>query len=250
MNPTTIATAADYADAMLTARRAKRILVTLILLMLIAQVTIFALVQFKVLDINDATMTMSPGEAAYANVTPSAEATTQPASTQPAEGFSLPSGLNVQAKRLLTHYGTSLSVFIGMVCSILLAVVLLLLLIVMLVGRLIGVSQVTSALLWAVVLGLILFPWQVFFAEPGYTGDDPRIPGALYTWTELTYYANSMNAGNMDGFEQGLKWTRFVGFPVLAMILVLVIQSRSSRGLRMALGETDVSVTVDEHPHA
>jgi hypothetical protein len=34
-----------------------------------------------------------------------------------------------------------------------------------------------------------------------------------------------------------LKWARFVAFPVVSMVLVLLIQVRSRRGIRLALGE-------------
>ena len=37
-----------------------------------------------------------------------------------------------------------------------------------------------------------------------------------------------------------LSWFRFVGLPTVALILVLVVQAKSNRGLRMALGEDEL----------
>ena len=59
--------------------------------------------------------------------------------------------------------------------------VILLIAKIMLVGRLIGVAQVTSAFIWCVFLVVLLFPWQAFLQSTDFTGDF-KIPGVLYTW--------------------------------------------------------------------
>jgi hypothetical protein len=41
-----------------------------------------------------------------------------------------------------------------------------------------------------------------------------------------------------------LKWARFAGFPLLALLLLLMVQAKSSRGLKFALGESEVQVEV------
>ena len=69
---------------------------------------------------------------------------------------------------------------------IVLAIVILLIAKIMLVGRLIGVAQVTSAFIWCVFLVVLLFPWQAFLQNTDFTGDF-KIPGVLYTWNELTH---------------------------------------------------------------
>jgi hypothetical protein len=45
----------------------------------------------------------------------------------------------------------------------------------------------------------------------------------------------------------GLRWARFVGFPVLAIIVLLIVQAKSSRGLRAALGESELETSGDIH---
>jgi hypothetical protein len=140
---------------------------------------------------------------------------------------------------------------------VVLAVVLLLIVTIMLIGRLIGVSHVTSAFVWCVVLAVLLFPWQAFLldhyrpAAPAAEGEeqlyaraaaDPafNIPGALYTWEELHRDYDFKG----DVLYVGLKWVRFAVFPVIALLLLMMVQAKSSRGLKYALGESEVQVEV------
>jgi len=100
---------------------------------------------------------------------------------------------------------------------------------------LIGLARVTSAFMWSLLLILLLFPWQVFFGgttEP----TDFRLPGLLFSWQELMLYARFPT----DDLKLAtLKWARFVVFPVLALVLLLIVQVKSNRGLRQALGEAE-----------
>ncbi len=135
--------------------------------------------------------------------------------------------------------------FLGIVFIIVLGVVLLLIVKIMLVGRLIGVAQVTSAFCWCVFVGVLLFPWQGFLQNTDFTGDF-KLPGILYTWPELvhpTLGAKFVSSG-FDSFTI-LRWARFVGWPVFAIILLLMVQAKSSRGLRAALGETELDTHDD-----
>jgi hypothetical protein len=213
-----IATAADYADAIMTARRAKNTLFLLLLLILLTQLALFFLGRNDVLR-------YSPTEAA-ANVETSA--TSQPTTTAPVD------------KRWIAklEYLVNLSAYLGIVLTIVLAVVLLLIVKIMLVGRLIGVSRLTSAFIWTVVLAVLLFPWQAFWPD----SYEFKIPGALYTWDELVHRVKYRTAISDDTV---LFWARFVAFPALALIILLAIQVKSRRGLQQALGEAnyDASTT-------
>jgi hypothetical protein len=40
-----------------------------------------------------------------------------------------------------------------------------------------------------------------------------------------------------------LRWARFAGFPAVSVLLLLTIQAKSSRGLRAALGESELEST-------
>ena len=150
-----IATAADYADAIMTARRAKNTLFLLLLLILIAQIALFFLGREDVLNIHSAS-------AAPVEVTASTQPTSAPAPID-------------QLWIDMLEYFVSLTAFLGIVLTVVLAIVLLLIVKIMLVGRLIGVARLTSAFIWTVVLAALLFPWQAFWPDDFKF----KIPGAL-----------------------------------------------------------------------
>ena len=225
MTRTTLAVAADYADAMLVARRWKNAMVFLLLVFLLIQIGVFAFIRFA-----------GSSDAAAA---------AQLSTTRPAV---------ISATTLGLAWLINVIDFLAVVCVVVLAVVLLLIVGIMLVGRLIGVSRLTSAFVWCVLLGVLLFPWQSLWDYP-VAGIDPSLasppaenlqvgprfglPGVLYTWPELRHRAHFPN----DPLSAAiLGWARFVGWPVFALILLFSVQVKSSRGLRFALGEADVQV--------
>jgi hypothetical protein len=122
--------------------------------------------------------------------------------------------------------------FGAIVLGILLSFVLLLIVNIMLVGRLIGVARTTSAYVWCLLLMVLLFPRQFFFPD----FNSLRIPGVTYTLNELLtnakFQAQDLNVAM-------LKWARFVGWPVVATIMLLNIRIKSNRGLRQAFGEVE-----------
>jgi len=229
MPPSNIATAADYADAMMIARRAKNVLFLLLILMLLGQIAIFFVAR--------QTNHVIPMEPSLADNVATTAPTTQAAV------------LGDARIGQVLRYLTALIDFLGIVLVIVLAVVILLIAKIMLVGRLIGVAQVTSAFVWCVFLAVLLFPWQAFLQNTDFTGDF-KIPGVLYTWNELvhpTLGAKFGKTASLDVLQSGLKWARFVGWPVVAVILLLVVHAKSSKGLRAALGETELESTGEMH---
>jgi hypothetical protein len=88
---------------------------------------------------------------------------------------------------------------------------------------------------------VLLFPWQAFLNQSSsLTTPDVRIPGVLYTWPELAQHYNFTNDPLPEAM---LHWARFVGWPVAALIVLAGTQVRANRGLGMALGETDVTLS-------
>jgi hypothetical protein len=205
MTDRSLATSADYADALLVARRAKKLLFLLILLMLLVQIAFFFVARYTELVV----------------VSSTSAATTRPASRQ------------------MIHYVSAFALFLGTVLPILLSLVLLLIVNIMLVGRLIGVARVTSAFLWCLLLALLMFPWQIYFGATSSPADF-RIPGVLYTWSDLI--ANAKFTG--DPYVNVVKWARFFVMPLVATMILLVIQIKSNRGLRQALGEETPEITI------
>jgi hypothetical protein len=142
------------------------------------------------------------------------------------------------------QYVIGLTDFGGVTLSIVLSVVVLLLVQIMLVGRLIGVARVTSAFIWALVLIVLLFPWQAFLNNVAFDHPEFKIPGVLYTWDELRLNAKvGLDSDHPILLPQKiLLWSRFVAFPVISVLILLAIQIKSNRGLRQALGEADYPV--------
>lgn len=234
----TIATAADYADAMMTARKAKNLLFLLILLVLLIQVAIFGLYAY--------TDYVAPRDGSKGGVTLKVETTEAAPSTAPATAptessvdlGAEKSTMNVTADRIqqLCRWVVGVTDFMGFLLPIVLSCVLMLIVAIMLVGRLIGVARVTSAYIWSIVLVLLMFPWQAMF--------DPSVwrwPGALYTWNELLMHGRFMIDSSV-GVNSVSGWWRFAGLPILAIFVLMMIQVKSGRGMRQALGEVTTDV--------
>jgi len=225
MTDPAIATAADYADALLTARRAKNLLVLVVLLMLLIQLAVFFVVKYTGL-VYPMTSTAAPA------TSPSMESNTQ------------------QFWHSVAQYGIGASEFVGVAGTILVALVLYLITQIMVVGRLIGVSRVISALVWTFVVLLLIFPWQAFLRDQTLHSREWIFPGVLYSWEELLSRVTMGTRGDDAPISKlVLHWARFVAWPLLAIIMLLSIQVKSNRGLRQALGE-EVIDTRDVTPPA
>ncbi len=218
MNSTrAIETAADYADALMTARAVKHLLLLLLMLMLLSQIAMFFIARYTtVLD-------------------PLIVPTTQPVLT------GAPGLADARPMHRILQYLTGVTDFLGILFALLLSVVLLLIVNIMLVGRLIGVARVTSAFIWSVLLILLLFPWQAFLNSQNFT-EEWKVPGVLYTWSELVTFARFSTT---DRYYVFIKWTRFVVLPIVTVFILLTIQIKSSRGMRQALGEEEVTAIGD-----
>jgi len=221
-----LALAADYSDALITARRAKNLLALLVVLMLVGQLALFFTAKYS----NYIPVQNPPAPMGVATTEPidlSAVPPAVPSSPLPSKAIDV------------MQYCVGLTGFLGITLSIVLALVVLLLTMIMLVGRLVGVSRVTSAFIWSIVLIVLLFPWQAFLSDAHFSSDF-KIPGVLYTWGELVKFAKIGVDGNTPSMEVLiLHWGRFVAFPLLTLCITLMIQVKSSRGLREALGEVD-----------
>jgi hypothetical protein len=197
MTDVTIATAADYADALITARRAKNWLFLLLFVMLLVQLGTFL-------------------AARYTHIVVPTETTTS--TTQ-----------STFTARDVPRYIIGISDFAGITLSSVLSMVLLLIVLIMVVGRTLGVSGTTSAYVWSLLLIMLLFPWQAFLDPYSF-----KVPGVLYTWRELRTGAQFTPANIPDAI---VRWSRFVVFPVLALVILLIIQVQTTRGMKLALGE-------------
>ncbi len=124
----------------------------------------------------------------------------------------------------------------GLVFAILLSLTLVFTTLVMLNGRTVGVSREASAFFWSLILLMLLIPWQSILNHPTLQGGMFHVPGVLYTWPELDQNARQFND------PQWLGWARFVFWPVVALFVLFVVQSKARRGVKEALGE-DLAIT-------
>jgi hypothetical protein len=244
MPQSSIAVAADFAEAMLTARRAKNWLVALVFLMILLQIVLFFLVRFDVIA-------LAPMTPATADTAPIIVTATRPATSVAVPVPEAPAAADVSTGQKMIQYVVGLTAFLGVILIIVLDVILLLIINIMLLGRLIGISRVMSAFIWCVLLTALLFPWQAFLNSQGLTEAEApfKIPGVLYTWYELR--AAKDQFASPDSNLLVLKWSRFVVFPLLAAGLLLAVHVKSKRGLRAALGESDHAggeELPDDHP--
>lgn len=294
----TQAVAADYADAMLVARRAKNVLFFCLTLMLLIQLALFFVVRYvpgikirgEVTPTPVAGATASPAPAAVpvegshpsgpesaaapaSGPAPASVPWPLPASTLPANAS--PSGIarstdsQSREPKLVQQmpswplaYVVAATGYLGVILPIVLSVVLLLILLIALVGKprnLTGISHITGAFVWSIVLLVLLFPWQSLLngapggastlsqpasASPHAELPDMKIPGVLYTWSELV---RDYDFPTVPMQYAILKWSRFVAFPVLSLIILLMIQVRSNHGWRTAAGDAEVIVDVPKN---
>lgn len=214
MTRATLAASADYADALLTARRAKAILIVGLLLVLVAELSLFFGLRYY-------------GPLASAG----------------------------RRERAVVQYVVGLLDFAGLILPALLSVVIWLILQIQLVGRLLGTARMVSAFLLSVLLVLLLFPWQAVLNNPAISSDPlgnqlgMKIPGVIYTWAEVSnpsvgasfgLHEPVANATARDIPGLVLHWARYVGFPVLSILILTNIHFKTRRSLRQSLGEDTV----------
>jgi hypothetical protein len=257
---TPLAVSADYADALLVARKAKTWLFLFLMLGLLVQIAVFLCVKFNVVKIGaDDSATVSVPKKVETSSSSSSSATTAPTTAE-----SSTSTIRVETQEKAISAGgknvtgpviawvVNCVVFLGAIFSIVLSIIVLLILLTMLVGRLLGVANTTSAFVWAVLLAVLMFPWQLFYSpETSHDTmstsaadirlDDYRWPGATYTWGELK---QGVTFKPDETKIAVLRYARFVGYPVVALVLLFMVQAKSGRGVKYALGEAEVHVDV------
>ncbi|MGF1635236.1 MAG: hypothetical protein ACFCVE_15395 [Phycisphaerae bacterium] len=226
-----IATVADYSDAMSVARKTRTILFLLLLVVLLAQLALFFVARF--------TDVVLPGAPAATTEAVTAGAVQDLGSADLSEDEAVPSVADRPGNtaRLLEWLSAGL-VLVGLGANVLLSLTLLLILGIMLVGRLIGAGRVTSAYLLSLVLLFFMVPWQTLVSFPSDVTADFVIPGVLWTWSDLVLNARfGMDGESLEVTQLILKWTRFVAAPLAAVVLLLLVQLKSGRGLKQAFGE-------------
>jgi hypothetical protein len=81
-------------------------------------------------------------------------------------------------------------------------------------------------LFWSVLLLALLFPWQHLLSAP-----DLNIPGAFCSVIEL----DSVSAADRGALQARVAdYARFIGYPILAILIAFVASLRFCRSYRIA----------------
>jgi hypothetical protein len=94
-------------------------------------------------------------------------------------------------------------------------------------GRLGGVRGSLNAFFGVLVVFAILFPWERWFG--GLQGHG-QIPGVYFTLGEVTHIPTEF----ANRLGEILHYVRYLGYPLLAVIIVFVADRRYAKGYRLA----------------
>jgi hypothetical protein len=114
-----------------------------------------------------------------------------------------------------------LAQFVGLVCCGLLAFCFFTSGYICLAGGLGGVRGSLSAFFWTLVLLALLFPWGRWL-------QGVQVPGVFFTFAEL----DNLTTDFANRLHEVLFYVRYLGYPLLALLIILVGDGRYSRGYR------------------
>ncbi|HUW81433.1 MAG TPA: hypothetical protein VMZ31_01405 [Phycisphaerae bacterium] len=206
-NESQVAGLLDHLDALGSVRAAHAVFFLLILLALLTQIVLYCAVRFE------GVLTAEGGGPVAAT------ATTQAA--RPSDAVDSDSTV---AWRQAIAVLVPLSRFLGLIAACLLVISYFIGLNVCLAGRLGGARGMTSAFFWSVLLLALLFPWQHLLL-----GATVQVPGVFYSFEDLQQLASSSPSGMIANIEH---YTRYLGYPVLAILIALVACLRFVRASR------------------
>ncbi len=198
----------DFESALRTIRSARGVFVTLLILSLLIHVAAFAAVRWG--HVLEATQAVANGITAAG-----AQPVTDTAEESEEVGHTAFVANLIQLVLPLTE-------FVGQASCALLAFCFLASAQVCLAGGLGGVRGSLSAFFWILVMLALLFPWARWLSGT-------QVPGVYLTFLELKRFPQSFPSL----LPEVLAYLRFLGYPLLALLIVFVANSRYSRGYRL-----------------
>ncbi len=231
----------DSLEAVGVFRRWKNIFFVIVLICLLLTQAAFWLVDLKIVKTEGAAAVAAPSTPAAApSVAPaevnavekaagkavagSPEATT-PATEKPGFLGSLSDRLNVE------YLTRAIRIINGIliVAVALYAIALFFCLLISLVGRLGGIRHVSRAYFLAVIMLILVIPWQALFQSPA--------PGVTYTMPEMLHWMTTKSEG-LTGLI--LYYLRFCGYWLLFFILLLMSEVRGVRWTKSILRRLEI----------
>ena len=154
--------------------------------------------------------------------------------------------LNLRRQWKIAYYlAVPVTQLLGVLASASQAVLIFVTLLVMLVSGAPGIAHVTRSFFWSVVLLFIVIPWQ--YVLPGFP-----IPGILYGWHELirTLDLSFLPAPGhgIPAAQRALIVARYVMWPVVGLVVMLVTAERFRAGTRLAIGHPLQSLLAKNRP--
>ncbi len=206
----------DHFDALRSIGAARAMFLLLVVLALLVHIGLYCAVKFGRVT------TVAPVEQQPTTTQPITAAQTVATTTAPAKQAERSAAAWRRAIQILIP----LSRFVGMVAAVLLGASYFLAVNVCLVGRLGGAGGVTAAFFWSVLLVVLLFPWQHLLAGPGV-----NVPGAFFSYAEIESVPDLVLEGALG---QTAHYARYLGYPILAILIALVASMRFCRAYRIA----------------
>ena len=234
--------ASDTMDAFASARAAKNIFLIVLLLAMLTQVAAFVAVQFMdVVDPLPAQGSSSPAAVADANA-PTVPADPNQPTTTPAvtrDGV----GETTYFIDEMLSWALPGAKFFALVMGLLLSITLLVCLMLAVTERLGGVGRLSSSFFWSLVLLAIVTPWQQLLMGN-------VACGALYNKGELYSWVASVKpswGGHADIYGKILYYARFLGYPLLGLLIWLVTQLKFARGFQEVHGTAPAETKHKRH---
>ncbi len=110
------------------------------------------------------------------------------------------------------------------------AIIIFVTLLVLLIAQAPGVAQMTRSFIWSVLVLFMFLPWQYF-------AHNFPIPGVIYSYSELLRMIGPQVAGdNPPQFEMWLVYGRFLVWPLVGLLALLITSERFRAGVTLAIG--------------
>jgi hypothetical protein len=231
----------DSLEAVGVFRRWKNIFFAIVLICLLLTQAAFWLIDLKLVKTGGAATVAAPSAPAVAPSTPPTDVnavekaagqavsgspqTPAPASQGPKFLGSLSDRLNMERVTRAIEIINGILI----VAVVLYAMALFFCLLISLVGRLGGIRHVSRAYFLAVIMLILVIPWQALFQSP--------VPGVVYTVPELLQWMTIKSEGLTSLV---LYYLRFSGYWLLFLILLLMSEVRSVRWTKSILRRLEI----------
>lgn len=252
-----------FTEALTTVRCAKNVFLTVLILSLLIQLAGFVMVRFTKLVAepvssmaaepapkHNLVQTAATAPASGEATTMAAAATSEPtsASAPAVAAWHKSAGHHrmAQASTCTDGYKTwyhvfrwllPATMFLAMISGALLLLTLMFTVKLSLLARTPGVEGYLSSFFWAMLLWVLLIPWQQMM-------DGRFLYGATFTLEELIRQTRTIFWEGNDTIVESLTYyLRFMFYPILALVIALYVQCRYALGVRrmtMAVSQADV----------